>query len=171
MQRNKYHQYLQTDLNTFAVLSPSNTHENSQNFSIFIRAIVCFNGIGKIGIRCSFVCRHRLVWFGARSAAGCNRVTFAVNDCSIGAHFQAKKDKKEKKQAGSEGDFEIKPDKSVPQIDTSKWPLLLKVSELISAGCCASFICIFARIGCFIVSSCFRLAFAVLTFPVCFTDR
>lgn len=45
--------------------------------------------------------------------------------------LQAKKDKKEKKQAGSEGDFEIKPDKSVPQIDTSKWPLLLKVSELI----------------------------------------
>lgn len=90
-----------------------------------------------------------------------------VNDCVL----QAKKDKKEKKQASQDGDFEIKPDKSVPQIDTSKWPLLLKVSNLRSAGCCASFIWVFARVCCLIVSSFFRLAFAVLAFPARFTDR
>ena len=41
--------------------------------------------------------------------------------------------KKSKKTVEAEEDFSIKPEKGLPSIDTSSWPLLLKVTQAHSA--------------------------------------
>ena len=40
--------------------------------------------------------------------------------------------KKSKKTVQAEEDYSIKPEKGLPAIDTSSWPLLLKVTETLS---------------------------------------
>lgn len=64
---------------------------------------------------------------------------FRVSDRLRAWFRQQKKDKKEKKRPADGDDqadeFQIKPDKSVPTIDTSKWPLLLKVRPLPRIAC------------------------------------